>query len=75
LITLKNGGIVYGLLLSDGPVVTVLDMDNRRYMMEASAIYSKKRLHFSPMPAPKMLSLSEQDVADITAFLMQDEKE
>ncbi len=75
LITLKNGGIVYGLLLSDGPVVTILDMNNRRYMMEASSIFSKKRLNFSPMPSPKILHLSDQDVADITAFLMQEKKE
>src|SRR5690606_31141103 len=31
LVTMKNGGVVYGLLLSDGPVVTVIDLYNRRY--------------------------------------------
>ncbi|RDC61611.1 PVC-type heme-binding CxxCH protein [Adhaeribacter pallidiroseus] len=74
LISLKNGGIVYGLLLSEGPVVTVLDIYGRRYMMEASQVISKKQLKTSPMPSPKHLQLSQQDVADITAFLLQKDK-
>ncbi|MEX2592597.1 MAG: PVC-type heme-binding CxxCH protein [Anditalea sp.] len=73
LITMKNGGILYGLLLSDGPVVTVLDIYGRRYMMESSKILSKQLLRISPMPSPKHLQLSEQDVADITAFLLQND--
>jgi putative membrane-bound dehydrogenase-like protein len=74
LVTMKNGGILYGLLLSDGPVVTVLDIYGRRYMMEAGQVLSKKQLRTSPMPSPKQMQLSEQDVADITAFLLGDNK-
>jgi putative heme-binding domain-containing protein len=74
LITMKNGGIVYGLLLSEGPVVTVLDIYGRRYMMEASQVAGKKQLKGSPMPAPRHLQLSRQDVADITAFLLKPDK-
>jgi putative heme-binding domain-containing protein len=74
LITLKNGGISYGLLLSNGPVVTVLDIYGRRYMMDSSQILSKQLLRISPMPSPKHLQLSEQDVADITAFLLQNDQ-
>ncbi|PSR54038.1 dehydrogenase [Adhaeribacter arboris] len=74
LITLKNGGMLYGLLLSEGPVVTVLDIYGRRYMMESTRVLSKKQLKTSPMPSPKHLQLSEQDVADITAFLLQKDK-
>ena len=74
LITMKNGAILYGILLSDGPVVTVLDINNRRYMMESSQILSKKQLRASLMPSPKHMHLSEQDVADIAAFLLQGNK-
>ena len=71
LVMLKNGGVVYGLLLSDGAVVTVLDTYGRRFMIEESEVERKKRLDLSIMPSPQHLQLNEQDVADITAFLLQ----
>lgn len=74
LITLNNGGILYGILLSDGPVVTVMDIYNRRYMMDATMIQDKRQLRISPMPSPKHLQLTEQEVADITGFLLQNNR-
>ena len=71
IISTKDGGIVYGLMLSDGPVVTIMDMYGRRYMMEQDFVERKKRLSFSPMPALKDFALSEQEVADISAYLLQ----
>ena len=71
LVTTKNGGAVYGIVLSDGPVVTIVDAYGRRYMIEAERVTSKTRLPHSLMPAPRQLELSEQDVADIAAFLLQ----
>jgi len=71
IISTKDGGIVYGLMLSDGPVVTIMDMYGRRYMMEQEFVERKKRLSFSPMPAPQDFALSEQEVADISAYLLQ----
>lgn len=74
LITMKNGVILYGLLLSDGPVVTVMDIYGQRYMMDATQVSGKKELRISPMPAPQYMQLSEQDIADIAAFLLQANK-
>ena len=71
IVSTKDGGIVYGLMLSDGPVVTVLDLYGRRYMMERGFVERKKRLSFSPMPAPRDFALSEQEVADISAYILQ----
>ena len=71
IVTTKEGGAVYGLLLSDGPVVSIMDLYGRRYMMEADYIQQKQQLPFSPMPRPQNFSLSEQDMADINAFLLQ----
>ena len=71
LVMMKNGGAVYGLLLSDGVVVTLLDTYGRRYMMEDTQIASKQKLSISIMPPPRYMQLSEQDVADIAAFLLQ----
>ncbi len=74
LVMLKNGGAVYGLLLSDGAVVTMLDTYGRRYMIEEEKVERKKRLDLSIMPSPEHMQLSEQDVADITAFLLQGQR-
>ncbi len=71
LVMLKDGAAVYGLLLSDGAVVTMLDTYGRRYMIEEEKVEHKKQLNLSIMPSPKHMQLSEQDVADITAFLLQ----
>ena len=73
LITTPEGGAAYGILLSDGPVVTLVDAYSQRYMMEADRVASKTRLPQSLMPAPQYLELSEQDVANIAAFLLQTE--
>lgn len=72
LVMLKNGGAVYGLLLSNGAVVTMLDTYGRRYMIEEAQVDRKRQLNLSIMPPPEHMQLSEQDVADITAFLLQD---
>lgn len=74
LITLKNGAILYGLLLSDGPVVTVMDTYGRQYVMEAAKVESKVHLNTTIMPSPKHIPLSKQEVTNITAFLWQNDK-
>ncbi|MEQ9437924.1 MAG: HEAT repeat domain-containing protein [Cyclobacteriaceae bacterium] len=71
IVTTKEGGAVYGLLLSDGPVVSIMDLYGRRYMMEDDYIEQKQQLPFSPMPRPQDFPLSEQDIADMNAFLLQ----
>jgi len=71
LIQLKNGAMLYGILLSAGPVVTVLDSSGRRYTLSSTAIAARRQLKASLMPAPDILKLSSQDIAHITAFLLQ----
>lgn len=70
LVSLKNGAILYGVLLSEGPVVTVQDVYGRRYMLDAAQVAAKRQVPLSPMPSPRHMQLSGQDVADITAFLL-----
>ncbi len=74
LVTLKNGAVLYGLLLSDGPVVTVMDTYGRQFVIEAAKVESKVHLKTTIMPSPKNLPLTKQEVADITAFLLQNDK-
>ncbi|WPP49434.1 PVC-type heme-binding CxxCH protein [Catalinimonas niigatensis] len=71
LVSTRDGGIVYGLMLSDGPVITLMDMYGRQYILEQNLVEDKKQFNFSPMPSPADFSLSEQQVADLSAFLLQ----
>lgn len=74
LLFLKNGAAIYGLLQSNGPVVTAVDVRGSRYMMKASEIESRQKLNGTIMPPPRMLQLGEKEVADIAAFLLQEHK-
>jgi putative membrane-bound dehydrogenase-like protein len=71
LIQLKNGAMLYGILLSAGPVVTVIDSSGRRHTLPSTAIAARRQLKASLMPAPDILKLGPQDIAHITAFLLQ----
>jgi putative membrane-bound dehydrogenase-like protein len=71
LIALKNGAVLYGLLQSAGPVVTVLDFQGKRHVLPAEQVMSRKQLSISLMPGPSEMNMNAQDVADISAFLMQ----
>lgn len=71
LIQLKNGAMLYGILLSAGSVVTVMDSSGKRYTLPSSAIAARRQLKASLMPSPEILKLSTQDLANITAFLLK----
>lgn len=75
LVSLKNGAVVYGILQSGGAVVTVMDTYGRQYIIEASQIESKRQLNkMTIMPPPEYMPASEQDIADVVAFLLQNDK-
>jgi len=70
LVTTKNGGIVYGILLSNGAVITALDVYGRQFMIDEKEILTKQSLKNSLMPSPEYMKLSKQDLSDISAFLL-----
>lgn len=74
IVTLKNGAVLYGLLQSDGPVVSVLDTYGQQYAIESSLVESKKQLRTTIMPSPKYMPLTRQEVANTAAFLLQTNK-
>ena len=59
-----------GFLLADGPTVSIRSADGRHVTLERDAIATRRPLKSSLMPDPLLLGLTEQDVADIAAFLM-----
>lgn len=71
LIRLKNGAVLYGLLQSNGPVVTVLDSQGRRFVTPGAEVAEKRQVPVSLMPKPAQMGLLAQDIADIRAYLMQ----
>ncbi|WP_114748325.1 PVC-type heme-binding CxxCH protein [Pleomorphovibrio marinus] len=70
LVELENGAILYGMLLSSGPVVTVLESNGKRHLVPAEKIKQRKQLRHSLMPDPAWMDLSETEIAHIAAYLM-----
>ena len=61
---------VIGFLEADGPTMSVRDSSGRRVTFDRQALTTRVPLKSSLMPDPLALGLTDQDVADITAFLM-----
>lgn len=71
LVTTRNGQSFYGFLVADGPqTVVIRDLANRRHTIRTSDIATRKQQENSLMPEPSSFGLSEQDLADISAYLL-----
>lgn len=72
LITTKSGQTYYGFLLSDGTqTVVIKDAAGQKTTIPTSRIASRKQFMTSLMPDPVALGLTEQQLADLTAFLLK----
>jgi putative membrane-bound dehydrogenase-like protein len=72
LITTKNGQTYYGFLVSDGPqAVMMKDAAGQRQVIPTAKITSRKQYTTSLMPDPVAMGLTEQQLADLTAYLMK----
>jgi putative membrane-bound dehydrogenase-like protein len=70
-ITLDDGQSYFGFLVSDGPqTVTIKDLSGKRNVIETARIKSRKKQEKSLMPSPEALGLTEQDLADLSEYLM-----
>ncbi|WP_229311140.1 PVC-type heme-binding CxxCH protein [Larkinella soli] len=75
LITTKTGQTYYGFLLSDGQqAVVVKDAAGQKQTIPTNRIASRKQYTTSLMPDPVSLGLSEQQLADLVAYLMKGDK-
>lgn len=70
LITRKDGTTVFGFLQGDGRQVTMRDMAGKMITIPSADIVSRKQFETSIMPQPAAMGLSEQDVADVVAYLV-----
>lgn len=72
LITTKTGQTYYGFLLSDGAQAMVIkDAAGQKTTIPTGKIASRKQYTTSLMPDPVALGLTEQQLADLTAFLLK----
>jgi putative membrane-bound dehydrogenase-like protein len=69
-ITTKKGESFFGFLLSDGANVVLKDVAGQRHTIKAEQIKSRVKMEQSLMPEPTTLGLKEQDLADLTGYLL-----
>jgi putative membrane-bound dehydrogenase-like protein len=69
LITTRQGNTVYGFLQSDGKNVVLKDIGGKGIVIPATDITSRKKTG-TLMPDPASLKLTEQQLADITQYLL-----
>lgn len=69
-ITMKNGETHFGFLLSDGKNVVMRDAAGKQFALKADDIKSREKMEKSLMPEPTALGLKEQDLADLSSYLL-----
>lgn len=70
LITKKDGTTVSGFLQADAETVVLKGMDGKLYSVKAEDIASRKQFETSIMPPPSALALGENDLADLSEYLL-----
>jgi putative heme-binding domain-containing protein len=72
LITTKNGQTFYGFLVSDGAQAIVMkDAAGQKHTIPATTIASRRQYTTSLMPDPVAMGITEQQLADLTAYLLK----
>ncbi len=69
ILSLREGGEIHGIVLSNGDPVIVQSMGGLTQMVPAGKIRSRQPLGRSLMLSAEQLGLSAQDVADVVAYL------
>lgn len=69
-VTTKKGESFFGFLLSDGANVVLKDVSGQRHTIKADQIKTREKMEHSLMPEPTTLGLKEQDLADLTGYLL-----
>ena len=71
-INLTDGQSLFGFVIADGgQTVTIRDLTGKNHVVQTSLIRSRTKLEKSLMPPASTLGLSEQELADVLAFLMR----
>jgi len=68
-VTLNDGKIIHGRLLSEGDPVVIQSMGGVIQLIPADRVKSKNRLNRSLMMGAEQLGMGPQEIADIVAYL------
>ena len=72
LITTKKGQTYYGFLVSDGEQALVIKgIKGQQHTIPADEVFSRRQYKTSLMPDPSAMSMSNQQLADLTSFLLK----
>jgi putative heme-binding domain-containing protein len=66
----KKGETYFGFLMSDGANVVLKDAAGQQHTIKADQIKTREKMPSSLMPEPTALGLNEQDLADLTGYLL-----
>lgn len=70
LVTTKDGETLYGFLIADGKEnITIKDVNGQKHAIPVNKIASKEKQNKSMMPEPSVSGISEQELANILAYL------
>lgn len=69
-IVTQKGETYFGFLMSDGANVVLKDAAGQQHTIKANQIKSREKMPSSLMPEPTALGLNEQDLADLTGYLL-----
>jgi putative heme-binding domain-containing protein len=70
-INTKEGESFFGFLVADGEkTIVIKDLTGVRHTITTDRITSRKKQEKSLMPEPSALAMSEQDLADLSEYLM-----
>jgi putative membrane-bound dehydrogenase-like protein len=72
LVSTNEGTSFFGFLVADGPqTVVIKDLAGRRHTIRTASIKSRKQQDNSLMPEPSTFGLTEQDLANLSGFLLK----
>ena len=70
MIKTKSGQALYGFLLSEGETTVLKDMTGKQVVIATGDIESKEKMKMGIMPNAVSLGLTEQDLANLSAYLL-----
>jgi putative membrane-bound dehydrogenase-like protein len=70
LVRTHNNQTVYGFLVSQGKTLVVKDLAGKQTVIDAKDVAEKAQQNRSPMPNATGLGLNEQQLADLSAYLL-----
>ncbi|MFD0796248.1 PVC-type heme-binding CxxCH protein [Maribacter chungangensis] len=70
MVKLRNGLVFYGFLLSEGETMVLKDVLGNKIILDPNDVIEKTRLQLSLMPDAFTLGLKEQELSDLSSYLL-----